>query len=294
MLFPGGVSAVGENPTYGRGDGAGSSTSALWSHNCRWTDLLVPVSVEAGRHDLDVRDGWTRRWTASWRAGETPVVSPVRALADAPVSGRTPVRRFTWRREQRHRPGLEFLSSTGRRHGFESLEEDWLLRVMDFAGGVVELLPQPLEITFRTRSSGRRRHTPDFFAVTRAGSWLIDVRPAKLIDAGARESFAAAAEVALVAGWHYVVVAGWRPHVLSGLDAMYARRGSSGDPLGLRPVLLARAAAGVTFGELAYGCEYWPVARAQLLHLLWHRRLGVDLAVPLTDDSLIVRAGGEG
>jgi hypothetical protein len=29
------------------------------------------------------------------------------------------------------------------------------------------------------------------------------------------------------------------------------------------------------------------VARAHALHLIWHRRLGIDLAQPLNDDTLV-------
>jgi hypothetical protein len=49
---------------------------------------------------------------------------------------------------------------------------------------------------------------------------------------------------------------------------------------------------GARFGEVAAasGCE--PVARAQLLHLIWHRRVGVDLAGPLADRSLLVPGEG--
>jgi hypothetical protein len=45
---------------------------------------------------------------------------------------------------------------------------------------------------------------------------------------------------------------------------------------------------GARFGEVAAasGCE--PVARAQLLHLIWRRRIGIDLAGPLADRSLLV------
>jgi len=51
-------------------------------------------------------------------------------------------------------------------------------------------------------------------------------------------------------------------------------------------VVAAQAARpGARFGEVAAasGCE--PLARAQLLHLLWHRRLGTDLGQPLADRS---------
>ncbi|MFI6730885.1 hypothetical protein [Streptomyces atratus] len=59
-------------------------------------------------------------------------------------------------------------------------------------------------------------------------------------------------------------------------------------------MLLAEAVGGRRFGELAAatGCE--PVTRAQLLHLLWSRRLGLDLASPLGDCSVVVPAGETG
>jgi hypothetical protein len=248
---------------------------SLWSHSCTWTDLLVPVSLDAGRVDLDLSDGWPDRWTATWKYAGDEVAGPVRHLGQVPVASRGSMRGFTWRREQRHRPGLEFLVSTGRLHGFESLEEDQLLVALDFAGDLIEVLSQPLRIRFRTAEKWRN-HTPDFLAVTRVGTWLIDVRPRDLIESEDLESFAAAEDVALVCGWHYAVAAEWRPH----------------DVLGIQADLLAHAEKDVTFAELAAAQTYWPVARAQLLHLLWHRRLGIDLAQPLTDSSRVVLAGG--
>jgi hypothetical protein len=85
-------------------------------------------------------------------------------LAWAALSGLGPMRWFTWCREQRHRPGLEFLLSTGRLHGFDSLEEAQLLLALDFAGEVVKVLP--LRLVFTT-VDGKREHTPDFLVLTR-------------------------------------------------------------------------------------------------------------------------------
>ena len=118
--------------------------------------------------------------------------------------------------------------------------------------------------------------------MTRSGTWLIDVRPEPLIGDKDAESFAAAAEAALACGWRYTVAARWREHVLASLDALSSQRRPLSDPLGLRPGLLAAAGKrGARFGEVAAasGCE--PVARAQLLHLIWHRQVGIDLAGPL-------------
>ncbi|WP_223775403.1 TnsA-like heteromeric transposase endonuclease subunit [Streptomyces sp. 135] len=264
---------------------------SLWSHRCTWTDLLVPVSLDAGRDALDLSDGWANRWTATWRYAGDEVTGPVRHLGQVPVAGRGPMRGFTWRRDQRHRPGLGPLLATGRLHAFESLEEDQLLVAMDFAGDLVEVLSQPLCIRFRTAEKWRK-HTPDFFAVTKTGTWLIDVRSRPLIKPEDLQSFAAAEEVAVACGWHYTVVSEWRPQVRSTIGAMYGRRRPTRDMLGVQAGLLAHAAEGVTFGELAAAQAYWPVARAHLLHLLWHRRLGIDLSHPLTDGSRVVLAGG--
>lgn len=83
---------------------------------------------------------------------------------------------------------------------------------------------------------------------------------------------------------------GWRDNAFAALDAFSSHRRLLSDPLRLRPALLAAAENGLTFGELAAGSGCEPVARAQLLHLLWRRRIRVDLCRPLTDASP-VRAG---
>jgi hypothetical protein len=266
---------------------------AVWSHQCSWTDLFVATDVDAGRSGLDLCGDWTRRWAVSWQAGGNGASSSVQELLQEPVLSSDPMRHFTWRREQRHRPGLQFLTSTGRHHGAESLEEGRVLLALDFAGDIVDVVSQPLKISFDAGGK-RRQHTPDYLVVTRHGVWLVDVRPEELIKKPDWESFAAAAEVAVACGWRYTVAARWREHAFAGLDALASRRRLRSDPLGLRPVLLAEAAGGRSFGELAAatGCE--PVARAQLLHLLWSRQLGVDLASPLEDWSMVVPVGEVG
>jgi len=201
--------------------------------------------------------------------------------------GSEPVRRFTWRARQRHRPGLQFLVSTGRHHGFESLAEQRLLLALDFAGELVDVLAQPFRLRFATMT-GWREHIPDFLAVTRGGRWLLDVRPRERIGADALVAFAAADEAALASGWRYGVVTGWRPHVLSTLDTLSSQRRELDDRLGLQTELIAISKAGpCCFGELVAATSLPAVARAHALHLLWHRRLGVDLAQPLTDRSLV-------
>ena len=163
-----------------------------------------------------------------------------------------------------------------------------VLLALDFAGDLVDVVSQPLRLRFTTARKSRE-HTPDFLAVIRSGTWLVDVRPEPLIGEEDRESFAAAAETAVACGWRYAVAARWREHVLPALDALSSRRRPLADPLGLRPGLVAAVGKpAARFGEVAAasGCE--PVARARLLHLIWHRQVGIDLAEPLADRSLLV------
>lgn len=273
----------------------GGPASGLRSDLCRWEDLLAPHRQErADSRGLDLGEGWSRRWTARWRFGGEPVICPARDLASMPVQGAQPVRRFSWRTSQRHRPGLQYMVSTGRHHGFESYAEQQLLVALDFAGEVLELLGQPFRLSFTT-ACGTGEHIPDFLAVTRDGTWLIDVRPAGRIAEKDAVRFAAAAEVALSCGWRYTVATGWLPNVWTTLDTLSSRRKPTSDPLGLGQVLLAQASRGpVPFGDLVEGTEVPAAARAQALHLLWRRRLGIDLATPLGDHTLVHLAADAG
>lgn len=260
----------------------------MWSHRCSWTDLLAQVDVSDGRVGLDMTEGWPSRWSVTWRTASEEVSRPVDELAREGLRGLAPMRAFTWRREQRHRPGLPFMQSTGRLHGAESIEESHLLLALDFAGEAVEIVSQPFKLFFKG-AAGKRVHTPDYLIRTRAGVWLIDVRPVELIEDKDRESFAAAAELARFCGWGFAVAAGWQRHTMITLDWFSSRRRPMADPLKVEPGLLAEVAeGGRTFGELAASSSFPPVARAQLLHLLWHRRLGMNLREPLRDGSLIV------
>jgi len=264
------------------------SSGVVWSHRCRWADLAETLDgLEGVRDALDLDRDWTRRWAATWRYAGDEVVSPVRDLGSMPVAGCEPMRRFSWRRGQRHRPGLQFLVSTGRHHGFESLEEARLLLALDFAGDLVEVVGQPFRLRYGA-GGGWRSHVPDFLADTVTGRWLIDVRPGSRVGAEDLVAFAASAEAALTAGWRYAVVTGWRAHVVATLDTLSAQRRTLTDRLGLVDGLLAGVAAGPRpLRELVEDTVAPAVARAFLLHLVWHRRLGVDLGGPLGDRTLV-------
>jgi hypothetical protein len=257
--------------------------------------LCLPVRPEVfAREQLDLADGWTRRWIATWKfdAERRPVACPVRDLATMPITGAGPFRRFSWRTGQRHRPGLQYMVSTGRHHGVESREEAQLLLHLDFAGDVVDVLGQPFELRF-TSKDGDGRHIPDFLVCTGDETWLIDVRPARLIKAEDKVRFTASAEAAFAVGWRYVVVTGWRETVAATLDTLSAQRRPLADPLRLCDDLMAGVTDGpVPFGELVAAASVPAMARAFALHLLWHRRMGIDLATSLSDRSLVYGAAG--
>ena len=159
-----------------------TGSRAIHSGSCGLADLVVVTRVVPGEV-LDLTDGWAGRWSAAWRVSGSEVVCPVRDLGSFPVPGCEPVRRFSWSRAQRHRPGLQFMVSTGLHHGFESLEEARLLLALDFAGAVTEVICQPFRLRFAT-ADGPVEHIPDVLAVAADGTWLIDVRPSDRIGGG--------------------------------------------------------------------------------------------------------------
>ncbi|MBT2396781.1 TnsA-like heteromeric transposase endonuclease subunit [Streptomyces sp. ISL-100] len=264
------------------------SGAAAWSDACRLQDLacLYTGYADYAQH-LDLGEKWPVRWSTTWKFGRTPTSNPVRDLADVDILRSVPVRRFTWRTGQHHRPGLEYLVTTDRHHGFESYEEECLLLVSDFAAGLAEALSQPFRLRFY--AGGREvNHTPDFLLMTESGPFLVDVRPADRIRSEDALKFAATSEIALATGWRYGVVTGWHRHVLETVDALSAERRSLTDPLGIHRQLHAALEYGpLPYGDLVDRCVLPAVARAHVLHLLWHRHLGVDLSVPFGDECLI-------
>ncbi|CAM5488132.1 TnsA-like heteromeric transposase endonuclease subunit [Streptomyces avidinii] len=179
------------------------------------------------------------------------------------------------------------MSTTGRLHGFESLAERRLLLALDFVGGAAEVLSQPFTLKFMTRR-GTVRHTPDFLVLFHGTALLIDVRPADLIEPDDLVKFAAAQQAAGAAGWQYVVVAGWQPRPWAALETLSARRRSMSDPLGLASELLELVSDEPRRLSGLVEATSWPaLARAYVLHLLWSRRLAMDLSLRLGDESWI-------
>ncbi|WP_237302803.1 TnsA-like heteromeric transposase endonuclease subunit [Streptomyces sp. S063] len=266
----------------------GTDQRAVWSHCCGFDELVVPYAVMCGEA-LDPRRDWTARWTVTWQVDGSDIVCPVRDLATFPWTRAQPVRAFSWRPGQRHRPGLAFMGATGRGHGFESLAERRALTVLDFCGQVRDVLSQPFRLRFL--DGARRTHIPDFLVATAGATLLIDVRPAHLVKESDVTVFAATGRVAASAGWRYLVVTGWRNNVADTVEALARGRRRHTDPLGLEDQLLGAADRPRRFGELVAATS-WPVlARDHLQRLLWKRRLAFDLNGPLGDGTWIYPVG---
>ncbi|MFG2692970.1 hypothetical protein ACIHEI_34340 [Kitasatospora sp. NPDC051984] len=87
-------------------------------------------------------------------------------------------------------------------------------------------------------------------------------------------------------------MAGWQRRVLTGLDALSARRRQMTDQLGLQSELMELVGERPRrLGDLVEATSLPAAARAYAVHLPWHRRLAVDLARPLGDDSWIYPVG---
>ncbi|MER7805546.1 TnsA-like heteromeric transposase endonuclease subunit [Streptomyces parvulus] len=265
----------------------------VWSHSCQLDELVLPYALPGRAAEcLDLGPRWPRTWTVTWKAGTSEVVVPVKDLSAGPAMASVPVRRFSWRAGQRHRPGLECLVLTGRQHGFESLAERWLLLVLDFVGGFDEVLSQPFRLRFFS-SEGKGSHIPDFLVLAAGACWLVDVRPGDLIEEEDEVRFAAAAQVAAAAGWRYLVVTGWRRQVLAGIDILSVRRRPMSDPLGFQGQLLAAIGRRPwPFVELVNQTRVPAVARTHVVHLLWKRQMAVDLALPFGDGTWVYPVGG--
>jgi len=118
-----------------------TSINVLQSPVCWLLPAPCGGVLAEGRGALALGHGWSRQWTTRWKFEGGPVVCPVRDLASMPVRGALPVRRFSWWTSQFHRPGLQYLVSTGRHHGFEShvavavidVRHAWRVRWPEFA-----------------------------------------------------------------------------------------------------------------------------------------------------------------
>jgi hypothetical protein len=203
-----------------------------------------------------------------------------------------PVRSFPSYRGQRNYPGWYWSATMGGRIGFESWVERDHLVALDFDATVMRIVSQPFWLWWTTAAGKRRRHAPDFLVLVDDGSaesavLVLDSRPLELIAEEDRAAFDATDRACALLGWRYAVwdrldgvvvanqkwLSGYRhprcyvEPVAERLLEVFTRP---------RPLMEGAELAGDPLGTL-------PV----LYHLLWTRRLVVDLSLVLTDRTIV-------
>lgn len=183
-----------------------------------------------------------------------------------------------------NRHGLYFWAPTGHHVWHESALEAVCLMGLEFAAEVERIAAQPFRVLFRSGASAVR-HDPDFFAVHRNGDQVVyDVKPTTRMTSEARAQFEETRRVCDQVGWSHRVLHEPDPTVTVNLDFLRPSRHLRCHP---RPEvheqILSVFATGREIGE---GREMVnrrspELALPYIKHLIWHRRLAVDLTARL-------------
>jgi len=202
-----------------------------------------------------------------------------------------PVRSFPAYRGQRHNTGLWWSATIGGHVGFESwLERDHLI-LLDYDPTVTAMASQPFWLLW-DEGKRRRSHAPDFFVRLADGTGVvIDVRPAGRVPPKDAATFSVSREACAQVGWQYRLVHEPDPVVMANVRWLAGYR----HPRCLRPALAAVATAVFTEAvPLMDGAALLGDPLASLptvFHLLWCGLLHTDLAVALSESSLVTAVG---
>lgn len=236
-----------------------------------------PVSAGVVELEFDTRDG--------------SLCLPLARCATFPFElDCLPVRNFPSYRGQRNFPGFWWFSRTGIHVGHESwLERDQLM-ALDADPDVIGVVSQP----FWFRWADGVSHAPDYFVRRRDGSALVlDVRDDSRIEAADQEKFDRSAAECAAVGWDYRRVGVLDPVLRANLRWLSGYRHPRVFRPGLADDLMSAfgRARPLMAGVLAVGTPL--VVLPVLFHLLWHRKLSVDLAATtLTDDTIVSPSTG--
>jgi len=263
---------------------------AMWSDETPWHSVartrgeFTPTSLSPG---------WPHEWTFAMKYGKKIEVETVAQVRAVDILAADPIRRPLFYPGKTSRAGTRHVSSTGRHHSHDSLFERDMLLLLDW-GQAESILSQPGTLSYRF-GPHMRTHTPDFAAVIDGAFTLINCRPAHRVDEALLEQDAAIREVCMSRGWRAFLITGYEEQAMSTLKAVSAKRNSH-DWLGYREAILnlletEPAAQGWTFERVCDSFEEPMEARSMLQRLIWERLVAVDLAVLLSDDSLVRMAG---
>lgn len=200
-------------------------------------------------------------------------------LAEAwcvPFERLAPVRALVSYKGQRNFTGSWWCATTSSHVGYESwLERDHLM-LLDFASEVVGISSQPFTVAVET-PSGRRRHTPDYFARLADGTGVvIDVRPDARVGADG-EVFAATSAACELVGWRYERLGDIDPLLTANVRWLAGYRHPRCLVAQVREALMGMVGDGSTVGTLAQTVGEPITVLPTLFHLLWSGELRSEL-----------------
>lgn len=192
----------------------------------------------------------------------------------------------------------EYWSATTRHHvPFESFRERLFAMLADFRPDIVGISWQPFVLRWPKGTPRHRGHVPDYFCrLANGDGLLVDVKRADKVDR-AKEQFDLTREVCNTIGWQYEIFTGLPEPFASNLQYLAGFRQDRYSPDRTAHDLIMDAfrpatslSAGTTRAAGAPGLSQH-VARGNILHMLWHHELHVDLETQLSEESIVTRPG---
>ncbi len=201
----------------------------------------------------------------------------------------SPVRTFRWHKGQQHFPGW-YWSATELGHVmYESRLELLRLMIADFDSDVVAIRSQPFRMEYTDTANKRRRHVPDFALILADQRMrIVNVKPAeRLSDPKVRESLDSAHATLQSHGFETEIWTGCDPQLATALRFIAGYRNaalfSDEDTSSAHECL--HGAMTIAEAEARLRARNIQHPRPLVLHLIWTRKLLIDLSGPITSAS---------
>lgn len=214
-------------------------------------------------------------------------------LATIPFEAAPPARSVpSWKGKNVYEGDYWAATTRGFVHHESFLEREYAMAA-DFDPSILGLSWQPFILKWPKGTKGHRGHVPDYFCRLDNGDGLVvDVKRPDKVEASAQQ-FAMTREVCQQVGWRYEVFTGLPEPRLSNVTFLSGFRQDrySPGPENVSSLLEAftpgtSLEAGVRRAVRATGRSR-AVVHGNVLHLLWHGALAVDLDAPLDLSSTV-------
>ncbi|MGI8417012.1 MAG: TnsA-like heteromeric transposase endonuclease subunit [Nakamurella sp.] len=231
-----------------------------------------------------------------WRRGDggLQTAQPSPGLLAERLWEALPIRKGSQYQNRRNQHGLHFWPLAGEHVWYESALELACLVELNYAGEAVQIAAMPFRLLFRTGATATY-HDPDFFALHASGDQVLyDVKPAGRIDGKAGRQFAETARVCRRVGWRHQALTEASPVRAANLRFLRPARLPRCHPdADMFARLLSVFDGGRPVGQGAAIVDRHPaLAMTFVKHLIWHRRLAVDLDRRLDFDTTATTGQG--